>query len=183
MMTKEQFEKFEREIKEAMEDYSVRAKMLNTFNGDDLCGGGEIDTCKLYIRMSTTLADELIKYAKDNFNTLPKVMDRTIETNEHNKHSTDEQGYVDLFQCMNFYDGIFNYEFKGNKLEDIYFKFKSIGVKGGYYSKYFSVTKYESEDLEWNIELTFRQHSKAKNYSEKKQHPTTMRRFGREIKK
>lgn len=181
MMTKEQFEKFEKEVKEVMEEYSVKAKMLNTFNGDDLWGGGEIDTCSLDIRMSTTLADELIEYAKSNFNTLQKVMDRIVEPNEHNKYWTDEQGYIDDLKNMHFYDGIFSYEFKGNKLRDVYFKFTSIGVKGAYYSKRFWLNKYESDELEWNIELTFRQRSKAKNYSEKEQQPKGKRIMGRRL--
>ena len=153
MLSNEQFEKIERDIKRAMEDYSIKVKILNDLDGiDENC---QFTNCRLQMFMSNVLADGLLEYAKSNFNDIQTVMSRTIEPNDLDRHFSDEQGFVDEFGCINFYDGIFHYEFKNNRLENVYLKFMSVGI-GKYYSRYFRLTTFSDEEFMWFIEISQR---------------------------
>lgn len=163
MLNKEQFEQIEKDIRNTMEDYSVRVKMLNNFNGTGIYKE-EINNCRTRMKMSNTLAYALKEYAKNNFNDIQTVMSRLVDINYYNECYGDGQGYMGIDGCIEFHDGIFCYEFKNNKLQDIYLRFESVGF-GSYYSKYFLLETFDSEDLEWRIEIT--QISKDFNYSKK----------------
>lgn len=151
MLSKEQFERFEKDVKNMMEDFGIRAKLLNSFNGTNSYNE-EIDTCRLYIDITSALKDGLIEYAKSNFNDIQTVMSRTIETNDFDRHFSDEQGFVDEFGCINFYDGIFHYEFKNNKLENVYLDFMSVGI-GNYYSRRFWLDVHDSDELKFSMDI------------------------------
>ena len=163
-MTKEQFELIENDIKEKMEDFSARAKVLGMFDGYDFYD--VIGACSLRIFISNTLHEKLLEYAKANFNDLQVVMSRAIEINDYNMHYSEVQGFVDEFGLMNFYDGIFHYEFRGTKLERVYLKFQSVGMKGAYYSRWFLMETYNTDGLKWKITINFKQESDAYIYDE-----------------
>ena len=170
MLSKEQFERIEKDIKEAMEEYTIRAKMLGSLDGTDEYGYLNA-RCGLDILMSTALRDELLDYARKKINDSQIVMDRLIHINTHPGGGL-YQGEPGFFGKKDYYDGIFCFSI--DRKIDISLCFLSSGF-GNYYSRNFNLVTYESDKLEWKIRMF--QKSRTRSYDEEDEVQRRGRRY------